>query len=99
MYTKKHLNIISSSYIINIGISTYLTHSPTVITAANSASITVAIVTMLGTLAYHVLTQLRHRDCFKRICYHMISKQKGDHRAMRNYLISSNSDDDTNINS
>lgn len=58
VYKKTHLNILNSSFIINLGVLSLLTIQYKQVTIAY-VSASLAVVTMFGVLAYHVLQRIK----------------------------------------
>ena len=73
VYERKYLNYLSSSYIINLGmLSTAIAYFSinrnwSYAITASCISITIATVTLLGTVLYQILMQLRRKKCFANI--------------------------------
>ena len=74
VYNNKYLNILSSSYILNIGLLSILTQYPankswctSVTDTAGCVSNTLAFLSLLGTIAWHILSKLKQRNCFVRL--------------------------------
>ena len=82
VYERKYLNYLSSSYIINLGMLsiavTYfsINRNWSYSITASCVSITIATVTLLGTVLYQILMQLHKKKCFINISRLLPQKSK-----------------------